>query len=256
SASLDRIFVGAWGSFGPGLHGMVYAISRSGTPRVLGELRSEQRTGDLFYDEQADSLGLLSDEGERMIEARASTLTPTRILPVPIIPGAIRYDSATHDGLFCFAAGPMRTIDGGAFMAVAFHGVPFSARPLAPSSRYPWTWLALSWGCDWDSAHRNVYVTTPNLGLLTTIDHASGNIQRNHFVGFGLRSVAYDSARNRLYAANFLRGDVQAFDPETGRPLAHWFVGRFVRDLAITRDGHGLLASSTVGVIRINLDDQ
>jgi hypothetical protein len=65
--------------------------------------------------------------------------------------------------------------------------------------------------------------------------------------------VAFDAARRRLYVANFLRGDVVSFDVDSGRRVQEWFVGRFSRWVALSRDRNSLFATSNLGVVRIAL---
>lgn len=249
----DRLFVGSWGHFDDGARGIVYAVTRSSPLRLLGELRMPEQTGELFYDHETDVLGLFSDEGEVMIPVRAANLEPMEPVPAPIIPGITHYDQQRKEGVFCFAAGPLKPIDGEAYVSVAFRGAPFSYRALAPSTRFPSSWLALTWGCDWDPEARRVYVAVSNFGLLFSIDYDSGAVLDRSWVGFGVRSVALDPARRRLYFANFLRGDVTEWDLASSRALRSWFTGRFVRDIRLSRDGASLLASSNLGVVEIRL---
>jgi DNA-binding beta-propeller fold protein YncE len=92
------------------------------------------------------------------------------------------------------------------------------------------------------------------LGELVTIDRRSGDVVDRAFVGFGVRPLTYDPRRNVVYVGNFLRGDVVAFDVRTGTVTRRWFGGRYLRDLELTRDGTGLLVTSNLGVVRIDLD--
>jgi len=88
-----------------------------------------------------------------------------------------------------------------------------------------------------------------------TLDRRSGDVSSRAFVGFGARPVTYDPRRNVVYVGNFLRGDVLAFDVATGSVTRRWFAGRFVRDIELTRDGTGLLVTSNMGIVRVDLGD-
>ena len=85
------------------------------------------------------------------------------------------------------------------------------------------------------------------------ISHRVRRVRRTRFVGFGARAVALDEPRGRVYVGNFFRGDVQALDLSTGREMARWFLGRYLRDLRLTRDGRFLLVTSTLGIVRVRL---
>jgi hypothetical protein len=248
-----RLFVTGWGDVGPGMRGTLYAVSGEHPVELLAEKHFPERTGELYYDEEADLLGLLSDEGKNMIPVRGSNLEPEELQPAPIPPGATHYDTALGEGVFCFAAGPLRTIDGAGFVSVAFRGAPFSLRPLAPTTRYLSSWLASTWGCDWDSRSRRVYVAVANLGLLLTIDYDSGEVIDRNWIGFGIRSIALDRERRRLYLGDFLRGRVIEWDVRQARVVRDWFAGRFVRHLLLSRDRSSLFASSNLGIVEIRL---
>jgi DNA-binding beta-propeller fold protein YncE len=114
--------------------------------------------------------------------------------------------------------------------------------------------VSITWGCDWDPATRKVYTTIPNLGLLDRIDYDTGQVEKRWIIGPGMRSVAYDQVRHRVYFTDFLRGYVLAFDEQSERIVDRWFVGRFSRWVRLTRDGHALLATGNLGIVLILLD--
>jgi DNA-binding beta-propeller fold protein YncE len=93
-----------------------------------------------------------------------------------------------------------------------------------------------------------------NLGLLATIDYDTGRVERTQFVGFGLRSVAFDKLRRRIYVADFLGGNVLSIDVDSGAEVGRWFVGHYIRELQVSRDHSRLLTTSNLGIVRINLD--
>jgi hypothetical protein len=250
----DRLLVGVLSGL-DGRAGGIVAVSRSAPLREIGRVVLPQG-GNFFLDPESDRLGEFGDEGRELDFVRASDFTVLeRGMPASFLgPDFIRYDAQRHEGVACSASGPLRTLDGDAPLAVAFQGVPFSARPLAPSSRYPSSWLALSWGCDWSVDRQRVFVAVSSLGQIVTIDRSSGDVTGRSFVGLGVRPLTYDPRRNVLFAGNFLRGDVLVFDVATGSVVRRWFAGRYVRDIELTRDGNAILITSNVGIVRIDLD--
>jgi hypothetical protein len=254
SPARDRLLVAAWQQRSPdGKKGVLYVLPRTAPARPLAEIRVPESVGELYYDPRSDIVGLLSDEGEVMRPVRLSDGAVLDPVPAPIIPGDTRYDAARGEGVVCFAAGPMRQLEGEAFLSVAFRGDPFTPRPLGRSSENPTAWLSMVWGCDWNPEAGRVYVADASLGLLAEVDYESGRVLRRIPIGFGMRNVQVDRARGVIYVGNFLRGDVIAVDLESGDEVARWFVGRFSRDLALSRDGTALLATSNLGVVRIPL---
>ena len=249
SAMRDRLYVT---TFAAG-NGWVYAVPREGPLRPIAETHVPAATATLYVDDAADTIGLFADDGEHVSRLRASDLAPLDSAPGPFAADEVHYDQRLHEGIICFAAGPVRTLDGEAFSAVAFKGAPFVARPLAPSSRHPSSWAAMTWGCDWDPVGRRAYVAIADLGVLEVIQYDSGDVLDRSFVGFGIRTVAFDRARRRVYAGVFLSGEVLAIDADTGRITDRWFAGRFIRYVALSRDGAALLVASNLGIVRIPL---
>jgi hypothetical protein len=245
----NRVYVAMHGA----QQGTVYALPGEGPFRPLAEANVPGKAAGIYVDDEADIVGVFEDDAERLHTLRASDLTFLGSQPAPFLPDAVHYDQQLRRGIACAAAGPMLPIDGQAFASVAFDGVPFSYRLLAPSSQYPSSWLAMTWGCDWDPSARRAYVAVATLGLLEVIDYDTGRILDRSFMGPGIRTVAFDAGRRRIYAAFFLRGDVIAMDLDNGAVVDHWFVGRFVRHIALSRDRNSLLATSNVGIVRIPL---
>ena len=95
----------------------------------------------------------------------------------------------------------------------------------------------------------------PTLGLLARIAYDSGEVEDLSFVGFGMRSVAWDARRRRVYLTRFFRGEIVAVDADSGKEVGRWFVGRFPCQVRLARDGRSLLAGTTAGVVRIRLDE-
>lgn len=255
SPERDRLFVAAWQQkFADGSRGVLYVLPRTSPLRPLAEVRVPESVCEPYYDPRADIVGLLSDEGEVMRPVRLSDGAVLDAVPAPIIPNDLRYDASLGEGVVCFAAGPLRQLDGAPFLSVAFRGYPFVARPLGSGRHNPTAWLSMVWGCDWDPAARRVYIADASLGLLQIVDYDSGAVVRRIPIEFGIRYVKLDDERRLLYLANFLRGDVVALDIDSGAEVGRWFVGRFVRHVELSRDRRSLFATSTVGVVQIPLD--
>ena len=249
---LDRVYVGGW-SRG---RGVLYALSRQAPLRVVEEIHTDASTGEGYYDEAADEIGLLEDHCSGLTRIRASDLSSLPQVAAPFCPGEAHYDQATHEGILCFAPGPLAPlIDGGeaGYLSVAFHGHPFSFRLLGHAPWSPWTHAALVWGCDFDPAARVAWVPIASLPFTAVIDYDSGRITDTWWTEPGMRSVVFDPTRQRVYMANFLRGEIVAVDAASGRERQRWFVGRFTRYVTLSRDRQALLATSNLGVLRIPL---
>ncbi len=245
SAARDRLYTTAHDAANTTL----YALSRSGSMRVLAEKQVPLRAGILYLDDQSDVVGLCEDEGTQIHHFRASDFTELGAVAAPFTSTYVRYDDALREGVACGAGRGA----GGAFSAAAFHGDPFSYRLLAPTSQHPSSWLAVTWGCDWDPAARRVYVAVASLGMLQVIDYDTGRIVSSRFVGPGIRPVAFDGQRRLIYVGTFLSGEVLALDADSLAVAHRWFVGRFLRQLEISRDRRSLLATSTLGIVRVPL---
>lgn len=246
----DRLYVAAYQQRRRE-RGVLYALSKSDPMKILAEHHFLDDTGELFVDERANVIGLPNDQLHDLERVRASDLTPIDSIPVHFDPGDSHYQNG--EGIFCFASGPLFGDGGHGYASIAFKGNPFQHHLLAPTSRYPSSWLSLTWGCDWDPPSRRAFVASANLGWLGVIDYDSGNYLARWFVGLGIRAVTWDPARKVVYLGDFLRGEVFALDPASGRELGRWFAGRFVRQIVISRDGRALLVTSNAGVVRIAL---
>lgn len=245
----DRVYVVAHGP----RDGVIYALARSGPFGPVATAPLVHKVGLLYLDDGRDILGVFNDDGLQVYLLRASDFAPITTISAPFLPDAAHYDQASHQGIACAAIGPARQIDGNTFVAVAFTGDPFTFRPLAPSSEYPSSWLAVTWGCDWDPSTRRAYVAIASFGLLVEIDYDSGRILRRIFIGPGARTVAYDAPRRRIYVGFFLSGDIIGVDADTGAVVERWFAGRFVRQAELSRDRSALLVTSSLGVVRMPL---
>lgn len=234
----------------------VYILPRHGALRPLAAARVPARAALFYVDEARDVLALSEDDREYVYRLRARDLAPFDRQPAPFVSDQMRYDAAHNEGIACGSGSPLGGgIDGEGFSAVAYTGQPFTIRPLAPTSRNPTSWVPGTWGCDWDPKTRRAWVAVAPLGVVQEIDYDSGDVLRRFFVGQGARPVLYDAARRLLYVGFFLSGDVVAVDLDSGDTVRRWPAGRFVRYLALSRDGGALLVASSLGIVRIPLDD-
>jgi len=215
--------------------------------RILAEKEVPLKAGILYSDDRSGTIALCEDESGRLYFFRAADLADAGSVPVPFNSTYVRYDQDRGEGLACGRN------DG--FVAVAFRGDPFSFRPLGLASQYPSSWLAGTWGCDWDPVGRRAYVAVASFGALEVIDYDSGRILDWGFAGFGIRAVIFDAQRRLVYMGAFPSGEVIAMDADTLAVVHRWFAGRFLRDLKLSRDGNSLLATSTLGVVRVPLPD-
>lgn len=233
--------------------GTVYALPLMGPFEPILQTHIPGKAGEIYVDDEHDVVGAFDDEGLVLTRLRASDLAPLDTVSAPFLADGIHYDQRSHQGILCAALGPLRRVDGHAFASAAFTGAPFSFRPLAPSSSYPSSWLALTWGCDWDPVARRAWVAVASLGLLEQVDYDTGAIVNRTFIGFGARAVAVDPLRRRVYVGFFLNGNVLGLDIDSGAVVDRWFAGRFLRQITLARDQESLLVASNVGVLRIPL---
>ena len=243
-----RLLVFQWGIKTPSgsLGAVVLELRRNQELAILAEHWIDEMIGEGFYEPQNSTLYMFSDEMNGI--HRAVLPTFERQPPIPIewfTPGELHYDPGTGEGVAC-----------GNHIGAAIRGAPFVLRNFVDGRSSLIEKLSLTWGCDWDEAARTVYTTVPNLGLLDKIDYDTGRVEQRWFVGLGMRSVAYDRLRRRVYFTDFLRGNVFAFDEPSERIVARWFVGRFSRWVRLTRDGRALLVTSNLGIVRIPLDSR
>jgi hypothetical protein len=225
----------------------IYVLPGLGPIRILAEKDLPLRAGILYFDDRSGTIALCEEEAEQLYFFRAADLGDAGSVPVSFNSTYVRYDQALGEGLACGVS------TGERFVAAAFRGDPFSFRPLAAASRYPSSWLAGTWGCDWDPAERRAYVAVASFGVLEVIDYDSGLILDWGVAGFGMRAVVFDAQRRLVYMGSFPSGKVIAVDADTLAVAHRWFAGRFLRDLKLTRDRSALLATSTLGVVRIPL---
>jgi hypothetical protein len=224
---------------------VVFELPRDEGIAILAEHWFAEPFAQGFYEPRNATLYMFSDRFDGIHPALLPGFQPAPMIPPAWLnPDELHYDPLAGEGVAC-----------GNHIGAAIRGAPFAVRDLAGGSASPLERLSVTWGCDWDQPARKVYTAVPNLGLLDKIDYDSGRVEKRWFVGPGMRSVAYDRARRRVYFTDFLRGNVVALDEPSGRIVARWFVGRFSRWVRLTRDGHALLATSNLGIVRIALND-
>jgi hypothetical protein len=242
-----RLYVPVWSQPDPKQRGVLYELPIEGPFRPLRELRFKENVQEGYYDPTADILALTVDEATGLHPVVASTMESLPVVPPAVVPDETRFDPSRREGVFCSGGMPSSDL---ASVVVAFAGWPPQLRPIGKLDlRKPWQ-VVLTWGCDWDPQTRRIYVTAANLGMLQVYDYDTGEFLYQRFIGFGMRAILLHAGK--LYIANFLDGDVIETDPG-GKPLRSWFVGRFVRNLSLTRDGTSLWTTSNLGVLRIAL---
>lgn len=241
----ERILVMQWGIETPrGSRGAaIFEVPRDGKLEVLAEHWFDEMIGEGFYEPRNSTLYMYSDRTNGVHPARFPGFELLPMIESGLTPGELHYDRGRGEGVAC-----------GYGIGTAIRGAPYSERRFILANRSPLDRLSLTWGCDWDSVAGKVYSTIPNLGLLYRIDYDSGLIEKRWFVGLGMRSVAYDKRRRRVYFSNFLRGEVLAFDEASERVVDRWFVGRFSRWVRLTPDGNSILATGNLGIVRIPLN--
>jgi hypothetical protein len=244
SEPLDQLLSCAWAERDGRKTSAIYRLSRSAPLTLLGEHRMDGALAvNGFYQPKADEYHVFTDQGDPIRSLRASDFSELPGLPISNSPGAIVYDAERDEGVMC----------GGHDGFAAFRLLPWSYRFLAREGN-PLHHFWMTLGCDFDRVGRKVYATVPSLGLLAVIDYDTGRVERTHFVGFALRSVAFDAQRRRLYIADFLGGDVLAVDANSGIEVDRWFVGHYIRETLVSRDGRKLLTTSNLGIGRIDLE--
>lgn len=250
---LNKLFVNAWDV--PALGGktsVVMTVPRMGPLELTEwhEVAMNRTVGVGVYQPAHDTLWLLSDNFTSEWR-RASDFGQLDRGPMSLTALDARFDPAGDEGVVCgfiYTPGPpLATI-------AAFHGSPPVRRDIVSTAvRWPLV-VGLPFACEFDLTDRKVYASLINLGIVVKFDYDSGRMEKIFPLGAGVRALAYDPARRRLYVANFPGGDVTAVDVDSGAERARWFVGRFPRDVRLTRDGRALLTTSTVGLLRIGLD--
>jgi hypothetical protein len=243
----QRLLAMQWGLQTPSgsRGGVIFELPRREGIAILGEHWFDEAVGDGFYEPRNSTLYMFSDRRNAIYRAVLPKFDPAPPLPIEFAVGELHYDPETGEGVAC-----------GAGAGAAIRGEPFGFRYFIDRNSALLDRLSMSWGCDWDKSRRTVYSTIPNLGLLDRIDYDTGRVEKRWFVGPGMRSVAYDRVRQRVYFNDFLRGYVLAFDETSERVVARWFVGRFSRWVHLTRDERALLVSSNLGIVRIPIDDR
>lgn len=241
----NRLLAMQWGvptpSGNPGA--VLFELPRDRSIAVLGEHWFDEPFAEGFYEPRNSTLYMFSDRMDAIHPAVLPDFELMPPIPVEFTPGEVRYDPTLGEGVAC-----------GGGIGAAIRGDPFSFRYFLDGDSSLIDRLSLTWGCDWDAASHKVYSTVPNLALLDLIDYDTGRVEKRWFVGPGMRSVAYDRSRRRVYIGDFLRGYVLAFDETSERVVARWFVGRFSRWVRLTRDGRALLATGNLGIVRIPLN--
>ncbi len=243
--ALGRMLAFHWGLETPSgtMGASIYELPLDEGIGVLEQHWFDEMLGEGFYEPRNSTLYLYSDRMNGVHRLRLPDFEPMPTIPSNVAPGEISYDRSSGEGVACAQQ-----------IGIAIGGAPFSERSLlGPEASIPER-LSLTWGCDWDENTRKVYTAVPNLGMIVRFDYDTGRVEKRWFVGLGVRSLDYDRSRRRIYYTDFLRGYVGALDEASETVVGRWFVGRFSRWVEPSRDGRSLLATSSLGVLRIALD--
>ncbi len=253
---LDRLFVASYVQHRRvATTGLLSEFTRSQPLTLIAEHPMRYSVSEGYYDPQHDILGLFDQEQRQVDLVRASRFTGEDPIPLRTGIGESHYDRVHGEGIICLANGLLGMREGNPFLAVAYRGFPFSSRRLGSSS-VPLAWASFAMGCDFDPETRRAYVGVATTGLLATIDYDSGEVLRWSFIGIGTRSMVLDRRGHRLYGVSYPDGNLREVDIDTGRTARQWFIGRYPRGVSLARDGQSILATSTLGVVRVRPDDR
>jgi hypothetical protein len=248
----NRLAFGEW--TGHDHDGKVVVVAVDAFTKPIAERSFLKPSSEVIYDDRSHTLLVGFDQGggiEFLDPSNLQTVRPP--VALPIVGGSEFYDGTRGEGVVCGIS--LQPGDGPRFLAVAFTGVPFEIRPIGPAAERPWVFFAVGWGCAWDRASNIVYSVSGTLGEAAAISYVDGHfLPGEAYVGPGYREAAFDPVRHHLYLATWGSGDVVALDVSTWQIVGHWSVGRWVRQVKLTRDGHALLATSNLGVVRVALD--
>ncbi len=246
SDALGEMFAAAYGlpPDGEGRTSAIFVAREDGPLVVEAEHRFDGSVGDIIVEPKSGTLHAFCDGNDRVRSVTLPSFARRPDTIAAIFPGEIRYDPARDEGVVCSW-----------LTGAAVRANPLSWRFFGVQRPTLWSVSAISWGCDWDPATRRVYTAVPNLGALYEVDYDSGQILHRYWVGFGMRSATLDRRRGVVYLTDFLGGHVVAVDVHTGAERARWFVGRFVREAYVARDGRSLFVSSNLGVVQIGLGE-
>ena len=252
---LNKLFIGAWAGIHPAggarTGGLVMTVPRAGPLEPIEQYSLQGTVGaDFLYQPAHDTLWVFSEDFTTELR-RASDFTLLEGGTMSVMMLDARVDPATDEGIVCgfiYTPGePIATI-------AAFHGSPPARRDIVSTSlRWPLV-VGVPFGCEFDPKDRKVYASLTNLGMVVRFDYDSGRVEKLFPLGVGVRALTYDPARRWLYVVNFSGGELAAVEVDSGVERERWFVGRFARDVRLTRDGHALLVASNVGLVRIALD--
>lgn len=257
AAPLDRLIIGQWDNANPAARGMIYETTRSAPLEVVLRREFKLASGGGYYVPQEDLLAVGFDEGIGLDFLRGRDLSPVgEPYRGNVHGGQIVYDEARREGVLCGGITTTGPVNGQAFLSIAFRGYPYEPRAIGPASRYPWVLAAAVFACDWDPEARTVWIGIANLPLVVPFDVDTGRMKDlpTLVTPVGVRVLTYDRPRNRVYTATWASGEMRAFDAASGRVLRDWKVGRWVRDLRISRDGTHALVTSNLGLLRVDLD--
>lgn len=174
------------------------------------------------------------DFDRALVEVSLATLRPRRRAPVPWLAVAPLYLAADDARGVLYAGGgfTLREID---------------ATSLAPLRE---KWFCYTW-IEYVPETDEIYGSCALDGTVRAVNAETFEVARVYRTDFGVRAVAVDAARGRLYVANQFRGTVQGFDLATAEERLRVHVGKRPRGVAVDPTTGTLYAASAAGVFEI-----
>lgn len=94
------------------------------------------------------------------------------------------------------------------------------------------------------------FVTNDLLGILI-VDKKTFKTRKRIWTGLGIRSLALDSSRRRVYAPNFLTGELTAYNYITGEKIGSVETGPLLRAVSYFKERDTVFAGSSRGIFEI-----
>ncbi len=105
-----------------------------------------------------------------------------------------------------------------------------------------------------ESSGRAAWIADLGNGLLHRLDVDGWRVTDTVDLGRGIRYLAIDEKRGRVYVGNYLTGDLEVVSTSPPRRSGSAFVGRRMRAMWLSHDGQRLSFSSEVGGVSVELE--
>lgn len=191
--------------------------------------------------------------GRGAVRVDPETLDVREAVPVPISPERTEFSADRAEGVHCWSSIFVASVENEPALAHAFGDDLLGVRALGGEGAVPWQRFAFSDGCAFDEASREVWSTVFTLPLVARMDYDSGAIEALHWAPFAQRPILVDPVARRLYTAGYFTGSLEERDLDSMELLRSWFVGRLVRELTFEAGGGSMLATTTAGVVRVDI---